>query len=431
MAIVLLAFSWLSSAILAQPFPGEKSGPGTAGQSGDPQQRMGMMLDNARQAPSQMWPRQKPMMIDRVVSRMQAQNPGDTAAITAAKAAIGEILERARALSSADFTAQKSQLIAQLMQAMGRGTGNSPPGTASATPGAKPVVNTDHLYAGSMIDAHFHFILPRELPPDQTVSYLRAAGISGAIFFAPSEVSLTNLISRLQRQNADFLFPTVMLPHDAERQILFNDEGLAFMEQLLNGGGMRGVGEIPLRHPVIKRQRGSDFPADGPIALTLFAMAANHKVPINVHVEHESRDELDRAVGQNPNAIVIWAHCGDGPSAEVRDLLSRHPNLNADISCRNPFFHRQHSIEYQSLTAADGTLKEDWKALFEAMPDRFLFGSDVGGASDSLSSNSADPPRHQILKEVVQYYRSVLGQLSPATAEKIAHLNAKRLYGIN
>ena len=52
-------------------------------------------------------------------------------------------------------------------------------------------------------------------------------------------------------------------------------------------------------------------------------------------------------------------------------------------------------------------------------PDRFLFGIDVGNQD-----------RHDMIGEVVAYYRSVFGQLTQATAEAIANGNAKRFLGL-
>ena len=58
--------------------------------------------------------------------------------------------------------------------------------------------------------------------------------------------------------------------------------------------------------------------------------------------------------------------------------------------------------------------------MFEEFPHRFLFGIDLG-----------PPNRLTVLNEVVQYYRSVLAQLTPSTGEKIAYKNIERLLGLD
>jgi len=73
-------------------------------------------------------------------------------------------------------------------------------------------------------------------------------------------------------------------------------------------------------------------------------------------------------------------------------------------------------MEQQSLADSQGRLKPEWCQVFEAWPDRFLFGLDLGSGD-----------RHTMLDRLVPFYRSMLGQLTPTTAEKIGHLNARRL----
>jgi len=51
---------------------------------------------------------------------------------------------------------------------------------------------------------------------------------------------------------------------------------------------------------------------------------------------------------------------------------------------------------------------------------RFLLGLDINNAE-----------RLQVLDQLVAYYRLVLGQLAPATAEKLAFKNARRLLGLD
>lgn len=414
----------------ARPVAAQSQAPGggssrtqSAAQEGE--QRMEQMLDTARQAPASRWGFQKQQMVGRLVSRYKELNSGDTAGAAKVSAMIGEALEQARKLSASDYASQKQALASKMAAAM-RGGGAGP-----SAAGVKPVVKTGKLYEGKLFDAHFHLISPRDVMPPQCAAFLRDAGIAGAFLIVPYQPALTNLLTVMERSSPGFFYPSVTVPHDAKGDLMYDEEGLRIMEQNLNNGLMHGLGEIPLRHPVFKRSPGGDWPADGPNQLKLYALAAKYKVPINVHVDYDSAPELDRALSRYPEATVIWAHCGDAPPTLVREMMKQHDNLRADISCRNPYFHRRFSIDQQSLTGGDGTIKADWKALFEEYPDRFMFGSDVGGAADSMSSaGDNEPPRHKQLKEVVQYYRSVLGQLNPATAEKIGWQNAEHLFGV-
>ena len=137
-------------------------------------------------------------------------------------------------------------------------------------------------------------------------------------------------------------------------------------------------------------------------------------------MDHEFSDELERALEHNRDTTIIWAHMGDAQPPLIAEMMRRNPNLYADISIGNPLFERGFPIDQQSLIDGDGTLKEQWRALFQEFPDRFLFGIDLG-----------PPNRLPVLDEVVQYYWSVLAQLTPSTAEKIAYKNIKRLLGLD
>jgi hypothetical protein len=59
-----------------------------------------------------------------------------------------------------------------------------------------------------------------------------------------------------------------------------------------------------------------------------------------------------------------------------------------------------------------------WRALFERYPDRFLIGSDTW-TNDRWASYG----------DIIARYRRWLAQLPPEIAAKIAHGNAKALFG--
>ena len=62
---------------------------------------------------------------------------------------------------------------------------------------------------------------------------------------------------------------------------------------------------------------------------------------------------------------------------------------------------------------------EEWQALFEALPDRFLFGIDF-----------FSPYHLDQAKEAMDYSRQILAQLTPATARQIGFQKAERLYSL-
>ena len=78
----------------------------------------------------------------------------------------------------------------------------------------------------------------------------------------------------------------------------------------------------------------------------------------------------------------------------------------------------------EPLQNADGELYEDWAALIEAMPERFVVGSDV--KFGQAHHESGEKYNHHIRK-----FRRMLGSLRPEVSRLIALENVKRLYGFN
>ena len=292
----------------------------------------------------------------------------------------------------------------------------TPTATLAPTPTSSP---TPKFSAETvpLIDSHSHLI-PGVISAQEMLSRLMNAGVSGVVLFGRFRD-----VQAIQQQNPDSVFPFAQVRRDPTTKELLLDEGaLGFIRRQLDNGAIYGIGELSLRHRPFPNSPPEDdnYSADGPIALQIYDLAASYGFPVIVHLEHEFIDELERALEHNRNTTIIWAHMGDSQPPLIVEMMRRHPNLYADISTRNPFFERGVPIDQQSLTDEDGILKEQWRALFEESSDRFLFGIDMG-----------PPNRLPILGEVVTYYRSVLAQLTPSTAEKIAYQNTTRLLGLD
>ena len=136
-------------------------------------------------------------------------------------------------------------------------------------------------------------------------------------------------------------------------------------------------------------------PPDHPLFLLLADIAAQHGVPIDLHMEavpramplpsdlrsppnapqlHENIPAFERLLAHNPRAKIIWAHAGaDGTGYRTPDLCRRllqsHPNLYMEIKLdpENPG---------KNFPIAGGKIKPDWLNLFQDFPDRFIIGSD-------------------------------------------------------
>ena len=166
-------------------------------------------------------------------------------------------------------------------------------------------------------------------------------------------------------------------------------------EELLRKGVI-GFGEMTAEHfdgftPY------QSAPPDHPLFLLLADLAAEHNVPIDLHMEavpqdmslpaglksppnaprlHANIAAFERLLSHNPRAKIIWAHLGSDftgfRTVDLdRRLLQAHPNLYMEIKT-DPGARRG------SITRSPTTEKSsrEWLKLFTEFPDRFVIGSD-------------------------------------------------------
>jgi hypothetical protein len=187
---------------------------------------------------------------------------------------------------------------------------------------------------------------------------------------------------------------------------------LATLEDGLKAGCWAGIGELFVNTVGSHRTNAMRMPADSPLMRRLWDYAAIYDTPLSVHMDADpvSVAELRQLLTANQNATWIWAHSGwYAQPAQLRELLQAHPNLMLELSFRD---------ELRSFFAvsANGRLTEPWRQLLEGMPGRFLLGTDL-----------LPPPAPAKYRELILFWRSVLEQLTPSTAAKVAFENAEQL----
>jgi predicted TIM-barrel fold metal-dependent hydrolase len=207
-------------------------------------------------------------------------------------------------------------------------------------------------------------------------------------------------------------------------------------EELLRLGAV-GFGELTAEH----FQGATPYqsaPPDHPLFLLLADIAAEHGVPIDLHMEAVPQTmplpaplksppnppqlraniaAFERLLAHNPRARIIWAHAGwDNTGyrtpALCRRLLQAHPNLYMDVKI-DPLKPGRNS----PLTdGASGAIKPEWLQLFRDFPDRFVVGTD---------QHYPEPrPGPQRWEAIV----SLINQLPADLQKKIGMENATRLF---
>jgi predicted TIM-barrel fold metal-dependent hydrolase len=208
-------------------------------------------------------------------------------------------------------------------------------------------------------------------------------------------------------------------------------------EQWLRDGAV-GFGELSVEHLAQPSSGIQDYeyaPPDTPLLLLLADIAAEHNVPIDLHMEAVPKnmprpDDLgapnppmltanipgfERLLAHNRGAKIIWAHAGADFTGYrtpelCRRLLMANSNLYMEVKV-DPVIPGRNPI------IADGKIKPDWLKLFQDFPDRFVIGSDQHYAAKTPAS----PSRWQATV-------LLLNQLPPDLQRKIGTENALRIY---
>ena len=187
----------------------------------------------------------------------------------------------------------------------------------------------------------------------------------------------------------------------------------------LASGRYRGIGELhviggfapPFEKAVVLKQ--------------LLHLAEEFDVPVMIHTELSRPDFMLSVCREFPGTRILWAHSGAvlGP-ADVARVLEHCDNVWGGLGARDPW-----RFVDNPLTAADGRLLPQWKALFLKYPQRFMVGSDPVWPVDQLDRWDEADTGWQELGRFWRYHRSWLAQLPDDVARKIRCENAVALFG--
>jgi hypothetical protein len=305
-------------------------------------------------------------------------------------------------------------------------TGSTTGGDTGATTGecTNNVTNAElPLYDGELFDAHGH-VTPKW--PDTIVpKVVSEGGLSGFV--------VLGLDNTLALQKGDDKTYANCAWFEVKNGIADPEGTLDSIKAGLDDGA-RCIGETSVRHFASgPKGEAKEYSATESFLLSLYDEARERGVPINMHYDYSSEHVDDFEAGLKAgrdesrddtenDTLFIWAHSGDAPGQIVGEIMAKNRNLYIDLSSRNPicsFGNRLVSIDEQRLDDGTLVLKDDWKTVMETYSDRVMVGSDVGPGK-----------RHLDIKKIVDYYRTLLGQLSPEIADKIAHQNARKLFAM-
>lgn len=198
--------------------------------------------------------------------------------------------------------------------------------------------------------------------------------------------------------------------------------------------GAVGFGELAAEH--FSSGRGNhpyeSAPPDHPLFLALADIAAQHGMPIDLHMEaipedmpfprrgglqnpqtlKENISGFERLLEHNGSAHIVWAHAGWDLTGRrtvplMRSLLTKHPNLYMSLKLDESGFR------LTSPFAVDDKIKPGWLMMLRDFPDRFVIGSD-----EFFDEGT----------ERLALARKFVDALPPELARGVATENARRIY---
>lgn len=295
-------------------------------------------------------------------------------------------------------------------------------------------------YSGKMIDSHFHIPAIRDtgsgqprLGRDITLADMdclfRYEGTSRAFAFFPvyQNVSYHRFLEAAQRAEqrypnrfVRFLMPPgdddipPSIPASTVKEIMTGYEDI-----------FQGYGEIGL-YSLSNGRKASEYPPNAKIFRKIYEqIVRKHNLIVYLHPGDGHADNLDKVLSRYPD-INFVVH-GDQIQPYIDELMTEHANVYFTV---NDLYGDQY------LLRADGTKQDfldgladwdpllekdvnDWKAMIEAHPNQFMWGTDRGDALWTFD--------HDVGKILADYGRAFIGQLDEDVQEKFAYKNALRV----
>ena len=164
-------------------------------------------------------------------------------------------------------------------------------------------------------------------------------------------------------------------------------------------------------------------------------LAVRYEVPVIIHyeIDDESLPSLNKMLEANRDCVIILAHNGGRADISTLSLLlNDYPNVLVDWAGMTRFgaYGRVLSSNedytwYVKNPIEDGIghLRPEWKAFAEKYQDRIV-GIGFDGAHPELNRTP------EVYMKTMVTFRSMLSDLSPMAAEKIASKNAQRVFRV-
>jgi hypothetical protein len=193
-------------------------------------------------------------------------------------------------------------------------------------------------------------------------------------------------------------------------------------DQLFTDGRIKGFGELILNNqtsnPMVSFRRKVNIDS-APIE-AMFKIAAKHKGFVQIHSEDDadSVEQIKTLAAKYPDVSIILSHCLlTGNVALVKALMTQHPNLYCEMSARSKSHYPNVDNERirTRVIYSEDFAKAEWIKLIDALPTRFMVGTDTYNPNVNFEQN------------IAEIRKGLLARLQPASIELVAYKNAVRV----
>lgn len=266
-------------------------------------------------------------------------------------------------------------------------------------------------------DVHLHWKWNQK----EVTSVADAVAILGSQHIDPAVVMGTppELALELQAASPERVIPIYGIYREPEEWSSWHlDPGLlARVREALDSGAYHGIGEIHFIGGFVSHWKN-------PVIDGLLKLGAEYDVPVLIHVEFSRANYILGLCHAHPGTRLLLAHAGSMlPPAEVQRVLEGCPNLQVELSARDPWRHQRNR-----MSDADGALKPEWRELISNHADRFMIGSDTVWPVERLNAWDEPDTGWQELPRFIAFHRDWIGTFPPEQAEAIRRGNALRFF---
>ena len=284
--------------------------------------------------------------------------------------------------------------------------------------GLLAVFATDLCAQQPVVDMYLHYKWSQQdvtSPAEAVEELARENIVMGVVIGTPAELALE--LARLAPQKIVPIFSPYRIGGDWQRWARDPDV-VPRARAALASGAYYGIGELHLIGGFSPRLEKAAVLQD------LMRLAGEYDVPIMLHTEFSRPAMILELCSSYPDTRILWAHAGSIlATTQVAEVLDTCGNVWAGLAARDPW-----RFVNNPITAADGRLLPDWRALLLRYPERFMLGSDPVWPVDQMDRWDEPDTGWQELGRFWGFHREWLQQLPQAVARKICCENAVALF---